>query len=64
MLVWMDEVMSAFKFSDETSYLAVNIMDRYFANTEKTIVASDIHLTGIVSMFIAAKYEEIYPMSL
>lgn len=31
MIDWMVEVLSAFKCSDQTFFLAVNIMDRYFS---------------------------------
>lgn len=30
MVDWMVEVMTAFKCADQTFFLAVNIMDRYF----------------------------------
>jgi len=40
-------------------------MDRYFdaLNTEKrTMELHELHITGIVCMFIASKYEDIYPL--
>lgn len=37
-------------------------MDRYFKNKEKPQPATDLHLTGIISMFIASKYEDIVPL--
>eukprot|EP00350_Pseudokeronopsis_sp_OXSARD2_P002586 CAMPEP_0170541520 /NCGR_PEP_ID=MMETSP0211-20121228/1234_1 /TAXON_ID=311385 /ORGANISM="Pseudokeronopsis sp., Strain OXSARD2" /LENGTH=172 /DNA_ID=CAMNT_0010844281 /DNA_START=464 /DNA_END=982 /DNA_ORIENTATION=+ len=37
-------------------------MDRYFKNVSRTIETSELHLTGIVSMFIASKYEDVVPL--
>ena len=62
MIDWMAEVLQTFKASDQTFFLAVNIMDRYFKNCEKQMKASDLHLVGIVSMFIASKYEDVIPL--
>lgn len=37
-------------------------MDRYFKQCEETLVSSDLHLVGVVSMFIASKYEDVVPI--
>lgn len=37
-------------------------MDRYFKNHEKGLPSSELHLTGIVTMFIASKYEDVVPL--
>jgi hypothetical protein len=34
-------------------------MDRYFQAKQKELVNDDLHLIGIVSMFIASKYEDV-----
>ena len=31
-------------------------------NTTKSLLSQDLHLSGIVSMFIASKYEDIIPL--
>ena len=62
MVDWMSEVLHTFKCSDQTFFLAVNIMDRYFKNVTRVIETSELHLTGIVSMFIASKYEDVVPL--
>lgn len=62
MVDWMVEVLTTFKNSDQTFFLAVNLMDRYFKNAEKGLSASDLHLSGIISMFVASKYEDIVPL--
>ena len=37
-------------------------MDRYFKSVEMSLPSSDLHLTGIVTMFIASKYEDVVPL--
>ena len=62
MVDWMVEVLCTFKCSQQTFFLAVDIMDRYFKNTDCKLAAGDLHLVGIVSMFIASKYEDVIPL--
>lgn len=62
MVDWMLEVLTTFKNSDQTYFLAVNILDRYFKLKEYSLPATELHLTGILSMFIASKYEDIVPL--
>jgi len=37
-------------------------MDRFFKHSEAGLNGSDLHLTGIVTMFIASKYEDVIPL--
>ena len=37
-------------------------MDRYFKQCERSLKSTELHLTGIVSMFIASKYEDVVPL--
>lgn len=62
MVDWMLEVLTTFKNSDQTFFLAVNLMDRYFKSLERSSPSSELHLTGVVSMFIASKYEDVVPL--
>lgn len=39
-------------------------MDTYFAKCQKKLMISDLHLVGVASMFMATKYEDIYPLKL
>lgn len=62
MVDWMAEVLYTFKTSDQTFFLAINIMDRYFKQIEDGLTSADLHLVGVVSMFIASKYEDVIPL--
>ena len=65
MVDWMVEVLTAFKCSDQTLFLAVNLMDRYFSEAginKRSLELAELHNTGVVSMFMASKYEDIYPL--
>jgi len=72
MVDWIVEVLTAFKCSDQTFFIAVNIMDRYFSKlndlveidslTNHSLELPELHITGIVSMFMASKYEDIFPL--
>ncbi|KAM3130663.1 hypothetical protein pb186bvf_017255 [Paramecium bursaria] len=64
MVDWMVEVLCSYKCSDQTFFIAVRILDFYFVKSERQLEVSDLHLSGVTSMFIAAKYEEIHPMKL
>ena len=63
MIDWMIQVFRVMAVSsDETYFLAVSIMDRYFiAKSRENIVLTypDLHLIGIVCIFIASKYEDV-----
>ncbi|TNV80111.1 hypothetical protein FGO68_gene12460 [Halteria grandinella] len=70
MVDWMTEVLNiAFRniCCDQTLFLAVNILDRYIQSYEDrglTFKAQELHLTGVVCMFIASKYEDVQPLLL
>ena len=56
MIDWMIEVLSNYKCDESTFFESVNIMDRYFKECEKKniiLLPQELHLIGIVSMFIA-----------
>ena len=64
MVDWMIEVLCSYKCKDQCFFLATSYMDRYFANKKKVLLPGDLHKLGIGCMFVAAKYEEIYPFKL
>lgn len=62
MVDWMVEVFDAYKSDPQTFFLAVDMMDRYLALTTKKVKDDDIHLIGVVCIFIASKMEDIAPL--
>lgn len=56
---WLVEVHLKFKLLPETMGLAVNLVDRFLSR--HSIGRDNLQLVGITCMFLAAKYEEIYP---
>lgn len=62
MIDWMVEVLHTFKMSEQTLFVSVNLLDRYFKNSKKPLQSSELHLSGMVAMFIASKYEDICPL--
>lgn len=64
---WMIEVIKNYpeKCTDYTLYRAIIILDLYLKrNKEKSVDKQSIHLIGITCMYIATKYEDIYPIRL
>jgi len=37
-------------------------MDRYYKEVGQSLGTSTLHLTGVICMFIATKYEDIIPL--
>ena len=64
MVDWMIEVLCSYKCKNQTFFLAVGYMDRYMAKIADRMEPENIHLLGIACMFLAAKYEEIYPFKM
>ena len=60
MINWMIEVLTIFKCSQETFFLSVNLLDLYIFKSKNILFNEDIHLIGLVCMFIASKFEDIY----
>lgn len=54
---WIIEVHGKFRLLPETIFLAINILDRLMSI--RTVSLQKFQLCGIVSLFIAAKYEEV-----
>jgi len=58
LLDWLVDVHFKFKLQPETLYLSISLIDRYLEKV--SIVSTQLQLLGITSLFIAAKYEEVY----
>ncbi|OWB85460.1 hypothetical protein B5S33_g4127 [[Candida] boidinii] len=58
---WMVEVHLKFRLLPETLFLAINIMDRFMS--KESVQVDRLQLLATGSLFIAAKYEEVYSPS-
>ncbi|XP_075215118.1 cyclin A [Lycorma delicatula] len=56
---WLVEVAEEYKLHTETLYLAVSFIDRFLS--VMSVIRGKLQLLGTAAMFIASKYEEIYP---
>ena len=59
---WLIDVHLKYKLVPQTMYIAVNLIDRYLSKNDTT--RAKLQLVGVTAMFIACKYEEIYPPEL
>lgn len=59
---WMVEAHAKFRCVPEVLHLGVNLLDRYLNVAE--VARKEIQLVGITALWIAAKYEEVYPFQL
>jgi len=64
MIDWMIEVLGSYKSSEQTFFIAVSLMDLFLQKTNTVHDVTDLHLVGVTCMFMASKYEEIYPLRL
>ncbi|XP_031619433.1 cyclin-A1-like [Contarinia nasturtii] len=56
---WLVEVGEEYRLKNETLCLVVSYIDRFLS--VMSVVRAKLQLVGTAAMFIAAKYEEIYP---
>ncbi|CAL9081896.1 unnamed protein product, partial [Musa textilis] len=59
---WLVQVAEEYRLLPNTLYLAVSYIDRFLSS--KAIGTQRLQLLGVSSMFVAAKYEEIYHPSI
>ncbi|XP_054708179.1 G2/mitotic-specific cyclin-A-like [Uloborus diversus] len=59
---WLVEVGEEYRLQVETLHLAVSYVDRFLSRM--SVLRAKLQLVGTASMFIASKYEEIYPPEL
>ncbi len=58
---WLVEVHQQFNLLQETLYLTVATIDRYLQVKASIVTTKQLQLVGVTAMFIACKYEEMYP---
>ncbi|PNH00380.1 Cyclin-AB-1 [Tetrabaena socialis] len=56
---WLGEVRDEFRLHTETLFLAVAYLDRYLA--AKSVPRGRFQLLGLTCLWVAAKFEEVYP---
>lgn len=56
---WLVEVAEEYKLQCDTLFMAVSYVDRFLSTM--AVIRSKLQLLGTSAMFVAAKYEEIYP---
>lgn len=62
MVDWVIEVLTNFHCDNQTFFIAVSLMDRYFKNCPEGKKIGDLHIVGVTSMFVASKFEDISPL--
>lgn len=62
MVSWMMEIFASYPSEPLSFFLSVNIMDMYLEKTTRKFKDSDIHLIGLVSVYMASKMEDIIPL--
>ena len=59
---WLIEVADEYKMTDETLFLSVQYVDRFLSTVNVT--RSKLQLLGTTCLYLASKYEEMYPPAL
>lgn len=64
MVDWMFEVLHSLQhtFNIHTYFRSVTLMDFYLKQTQSRPKNTDLHIIGVTCMYIASKYEDIYPL--
>uniref|UniRef100_H3CI02 Cyclin B1 n=1 Tax=Tetraodon nigroviridis TaxID=99883 RepID=H3CI02_TETNG len=58
-LIWLVQVSLKFRLLQETMYMTVGIIDRFLQ--DHPVPKKQLQLVGVTAMFLASKYEEMYP---
>ncbi|XP_053319733.1 G2/mitotic-specific cyclin-B2-like [Spea bombifrons] len=59
---WLIQVHCKFQLLQETLYMAIGVMDRFLQS--QPVSRNKLQLVGVTALFLAAKYEEMYPPSI
>ncbi|XP_055335123.1 G2/mitotic-specific cyclin-B-like isoform X2 [Paramacrobiotus metropolitanus] len=61
---WIVSVTHKFKMCQDTLFLSLNIVDRFLSIPEIDVTKDELQLIGVTAMFVAGKFEEVYPPDL
>ena len=64
MIDWMIEVLCSFSCTENTFFVAIDIMDAYLTKTNRIVRMEQVHLLGVTAMLLASKMEEIIPFKI
>lgn len=60
---WLFEVFNAVNCSESTIYLTLHMLDAFlFKYKERTLTNDNIHLIGVVCLFVSSKHEDLCPL--
>ncbi|KAI8469960.1 MAG: hypothetical protein J3K34DRAFT_521756 [Monoraphidium minutum] len=59
---WLVEVVDEFKLGQGTLFLAVNLVDRFLSRV--AVARGALQLLGVTALWLASKFEEVYPPTL
>jgi len=62
MVGWMMEIFASYPSEPLSFFLSVEIMDNYLQKTEKKYNEKDLHLIGMVAVYMASKMEDLIPL--
>lgn len=62
MVDWMVEVCHSFKTSERSYFLSVALFDQALRKYSQKLQNPDVHLIGVTCMYLASKYEDVYPL--
>ncbi|RKO95470.1 hypothetical protein CAUPRSCDRAFT_9127, partial [Caulochytrium protostelioides] len=66
LVIWIIEICEAIYALPETLFLCINLLDRYLTSAEAEVRPAGkqpIQVVGLACLLIAAKFEEIHPIS-
>lgn len=62
---WMIEVTTSFKCDPKTYFVSMAILDKYLVASHQNQISlqnHDIHKIGVISMYLASKFEDVFPL--
>ena len=58
---WLRDISDKLRLLSETFYMAVALLDRFYDQVDEPVPKNQVQKTGVTALFLAAKFEEIYP---